>query len=412
MRRQTALQHLFDGLYLIDAKGKVVAESPEALNMIGMDVSSRSYFQQASGQLTPFISEPYRSYDEGKPAVMVTAPVFDHQKRFIGLLGGTISLAGKHLIEGFSSIRIGKTGYLAIVARNGIMLAHGRTGEVMRPLKGITPMLQSAMDGFEGTAQSRDSDGDPVILSVQQMSEMPWFVAAVWPAREAYAPVTRMKDAFLWILLAVILLIVPLALWRFRRLMAPLHELGQQVHERHLGVRSNPVGGSGGSEIRQVADIFNMVMDERDDVMSSLADLSGTHLFDCVSDDDRGAVINGWQQAIKRQDVFRDRLRLQGLNASTPVWCQVMTASLETPEKVMGTITVVRAKTLAERIRAGVESLKVEQNGRMFGVTASMGMTELVPADRGPKGVVARADEGIYVAKSKGRNRVVVMPAP
>lgn len=685
MRRQAALQHLFDGLYLIDAKGKVVAEFAEPLNMIGMDVSGRSYFQQASGQLAPFISEPYRSANEGKPVVMVAAPVFDHQKRFIGMLGGTISLAGKHLIEGVSGIRIGKTGYLAIVARNGIMLAHGRTGEVMRPLKGITPMLQSAMDGFEGTDQSHDSNGDPVILSVQQMSEMPWFVAAVWPAREAYAPAIRMKDAFLWILLAVSLLVVPLVLWQFRRLMAPLHELGQQVHERHLGVRSNPVGGSGGSEIRQVADIFNMVMDERDDVMSSLAEreaffrsltrsapigivqadvlgriefvnpvfesiiglklaeLGGTHLFDCVSNDDRVAVIKGWQQALEQRDVFRDRFRLQGPHTSTPVWCQVMTASLETPEKVMGTITVVRdisheleveealrdeqqraenilgvmqdgvlmadtggviryansaagrflgsdgeyvgknvfelagidhedqalshewflgrddldslyvtlrnhsgdtfdvdlsmihirqgrqnerlvfvfrddterrreeerlsweathdsltqllnrrafntslnkciseaasheagsvlmlidldhfkpvndagghllgdellrrladllkeavrqsdtvarlggdefgiilpacgierAKTLAERIRAGVESLKVEQDGRLFGVTASIGMTELVPTDREPKDVVARADEGTYVAKSKGRNRVVVMP--
>lgn len=48
----------------------------------------------------------------------------------------------------------------------------------------------------------------------------------------------------------------------------------------------------------------------------------------------------------------------------------------------------------------------------MFGVTASIGITELIAGDREPKDVVARADEGTYVAKSKGRNRVVVMPAP
>ncbi|MDN6320756.1 MAG: diguanylate cyclase [Marinobacter sp.] len=686
MRRQAALQHLFDGLYLIDAKGKIIAEYPEALNLTGMDASSRSYFQQASGQLTPLISEPFRSNNEGKPALMVAAPVFDHQQRFIGMLGGAISLAGKHLIEEFSNIRIGKTGYLAIVARNGTMLAHGRSGDVMRPLEGVTPMLRNAMDGYEGTAQSRNSAGESIILSVQQMSEVPWFVAAVWPAREAYAPVTRMTDAFLWILLAVLLLVVPLVLWRFRRLMAPLQELGHQVHERHLGVRSNPVGGSGGSEIRQVADIFNMVMDERDDVMSSLAEreaffrsltrgapigivqadvlgriefvnpvfesiiglklaeLGGKHLFDVVSDEDRSAVIGRWRQTLEQQEIFRDRFRLQGPSADRPVWCQVMTAALETPEKVMGTITVVRdisheleveealrdeqqraenilgvmqdgvlmvdtsgviryanhaaahflgdeeeavdknvfelvdidhedqalthewflaredldslyvtlknssgdtldvdlsmihirqgrqnerlvfvfrddaerrreeerlsweathdtlthllnrrafnaslnkclnepsrpdarsvlmlidldhfkpvndqgghllgdemlrglavlfkdsvrqsdtvarlggdefgiilpacgierAKTLAERIRSGVESLQLEQDGQMFGVTASIGVTELTPADHDPKDVVVRADEGTYIAKSKGRNRVVVVPA-
>src|SRR5690554_5177252 len=85
MRRQTALQHLFDGVYLIDAQGKVIAENPEALEMIGTDVSNRSYFRLSSTQLTPLISEPYRSHYQGRAAVMVAAPVFDHQQRFIGM---------------------------------------------------------------------------------------------------------------------------------------------------------------------------------------------------------------------------------------------------------------------------------------------------------------------------------------
>lgn len=687
MRRQAALKHLFDGLYLIDAQGKILAEYPEALNMIGMDVSSRPYFRQVSGQLTPLVSQPYRSYYQGKPAVMVAAPVFDHQQRFIGMLGGAISLAGEHLIKDLSDIRIGKTGYLAIVTRSGTALANGRTGDVMQLLKSTNPILQGAMDGLEGTANTRNSEGENIILSVQQMLEVPWFVAAAWPAREAYAPATRIKDAFLWMLLAVILLVVPLAMWRFRRLMAPLQDLGQQVHERHLGVRTKPVGGVGGSEIRQVADIFNMVMDERDDVLSSLAEreaffrsltrgapigivqadvlgriefvnpvfesivgrtlaeLGGTPLFDCILEGDRKAVTDGWHQALHQQAVFSERFRLQELNAGRPVWCEVMTATLETSEKVMGTITVVRdisheleveealrneqqraenilgvmqdgvlmadtggviryanhavgrfldadgeyvgknvfelvsidhedqalshewflerddldslyvtlrncsegifdvdlsmihirqgrkderlvfvlrddterrreeerlsweathdslthllnrrafmvslnkclgeaarqsassvlllidldhfkpvndegghllgdellrrladlfqetvrradtvarlggdefgiilpacglarAQALAGRICAGVEALEVEQDGRRFGVTASIGMTELVAADRDPKDVIARADEGAYLAKSQGRNRVVITPAP
>ncbi|GGE64742.1 hypothetical protein GCM10011533_16370 [Streptosporangium jomthongense] len=687
LRRQVALQHLFDGVYLFDSKGKVIAEHPEAFNLLGADASSRSYFREVSTQLTPSISEPYRSHYEGKPAVMVAAPVFDHQQRFIGMLGGAISLAGEHLIEEFSDILIGKTGYLTIVTRSGIILANGRSGEVMQPVKSTNPVLKSAMDGFEGTANTRTSNGESIILSVQQMSEVPWFVAAVWPSGEAYAPATRIKDAFLWILLAVILLVVPLVMWRFRRLMAPLQELGQQVHERHLGVRNKPVGGIGGSEIRQVADIFNMVMDERDDVLGSLAEreaffrsitsgapigivqadvlgriefvnpefeniigldlaeLTGAHLFDCVSEEDRDAVISRWQQSLEQQEVYRDSFRLKAPHSPRPVWCQAMTASLETPEKVMGTITVIRdisheleveealrdeqhraenilgvmqdgvmmvdtggviryanhavgrflnadgehlgknvfelvsidhedqalthewflgrddldslyvtlrnrsgdvfdvdlsmihirqgrqnerlvfvlrddterrrekerlsweathdsltqllnrraftvslnkclsdgvrqearsvlmlidldhfkpvndegghllgdellrrladlfkesvrqtdtvarlggdefgiilpacgltrAKTLAERIRAGVEALEIEQEGRTFGVTASIGMTELLAADREPKDVIARADEAAYVAKFRGRNRVVVMPAP
>ena len=71
-----------------------------------------------------------------------------------------------------------------------------------------------------------------------------------------------------------------------------------------------------------------------------------------------------------------------------------------------------RAGELAEKIRAGIEALRIEQDGRTFGVTASIGLTEMGVADTGPREVVARADEGTYAAKAQGRNRVVTVPLP
>lgn len=423
MRRQGALSRLFDAVYLIDEQGKAIAGYPGTRGMIGTDVSDRLYFQKVSKQLTPVISEPYRSHYQGSPSVMLAVPVFDHKQRFIGVLGGVISLAGDHLIEELFRIRIGDTGYIAVVTHDGTVLANGRSGEVMQPVRGTNPILADAMEGFEGTAQTRNSQGEKVILSVRQMAQVPWFVAAVWPAREAYASTIRIKDAFLWVLLAVLLLVVPVAMWRFRRLMAPLQTLGKQVYERHLGLRSDPVGSSGWSEINQVADIFNTVMDERDHAMSVLAEreaffrsltqgapvgivqadvlgriefvnpafesisgltqeeVSGSHLFDCILPDDRDAVTKGWQQARQQQKVFRNRLRLKGADVDHPVWCQITTAPLATPEKVMGTITIVRdisreleveatlrdeqrrAESILEVIREGV--LMADTSGRI-----------------------------------------------
>nr|WP_323128551.1 GGDEF domain-containing protein [Marinobacter salsuginis] len=73
---------------------------------------------------------------------------------------------------------------------------------------------------------------------------------------------------------------------------------------------------------------------------------------------------------------------------------------------------MARAQALAERIRADVEALRIEHDGRSFGVTTSIGLTELTPEDSGPREVMARADEGSYIAKSRGRNTVVVVPSP
>lgn len=400
IRRQHALQHFFDGLYLIDASGEVVAEHPEAYRQVGRNVADRGYFQKASTLLTPIISEPYLSNYQDRPAVMMAAPIFDHRQRFIGILGGAILLGGGNLMEDLSQLRVGRTGYLGVATRSGITVAQGRTKEVMTPIPVSNPVLRDAMQGFEGTARTRNSAGEATIMSVRQMDQVPWFVAAVWPTREAYAPITRMADVFVWILLGVVLLILPLALWSFRRLMAPLETLGHQIRDRHLGTRSEPVRVSGGSEVRQVAEIFNTVMDERDEVLGSLAEreaffrsltqsapigiaqadvlgriefvnpafeaifdrasdsFNHTYFSDSVHEKDRADAVAGWQHAIRNQTVFRGRFRLQHRDSDQAIWGDVMTAAIQTPEKALGTITVVRDITHELAVE---EALRAEQ---------------------------------------------------
>lgn len=687
VRRQTALEHLFDAVYLMDEDGLVVAEHPEEYRQLGLNVSNREYFRRVSSTLTPVISEPYISNYQEKPAVMVAAPIFDHRQRFIGVIGGAIALDGNNFLDQFINVRIGTTGYLGVSTRSGLVVVNQQDEKAMSPVRVANPVLRDAMEGFEGTVETRSSSGEKIIMSVQQLTQVPWFVSAAWPSREALAPITRTVDAFVWVLLLVTLLIAPLALWRFRRLMAPLKTLGDQIRERHLGMRSDPVDVAGGKEIRQVAEIFNTVTDERDEVLVSLAEreaffrslthsapigivqtdvlgriefanpafeaivghpaeeLTYTYLSNRVHETDRLEAIAGWKNAIRNHSVFRGRLRLASPAPDQVIWGDVMTAAIQTPEKALGTITVVRdisheleveealrteqqraetilgvlqegvlmvdtegvirfandaacrllgtegecvlrnffqlvtidteeremtaeeflsgddldslyvtlrnsqgapfpidltmlhirqgrederlvfvlrddsdrrlqeeklsweathdsltqllnrrafnaslvrslgeadrqearsvlmlidldyfkpvndegghllgddllkrladlfkdavrqsdtvarlggdefgiilpacgmarAEALAERIRADVEALRIEQDGRSFGVTTSIGLTELTPEDSGPREVMARADEGSYIAKSRGRNQVVVVPSP
>ena len=61
------------------------------------------------------------------------------------------------------------------------------------------------------------------------------------------------------------------------------------------------------------------------------------------------------------------------------------------------------AMTVAEKLR-----LIVENSAFASAVTISIGVTQVLPEDSGMKSIIKRADEALYVAKGKGRNRVEI----
>jgi diguanylate cyclase (GGDEF)-like protein/PAS domain S-box-containing protein len=69
------------------------------------------------------------------------------------------------------------------------------------------------------------------------------------------------------------------------------------------------------------------------------------------------------------------------------------------------------ARVLAERLRADIEALPFDDDGRSFGITASMGIAGYVPGDD-LETLIGRADRALYQAKESGRNRVVVAAQP
>ena len=65
------------------------------------------------------------------------------------------------------------------------------------------------------------------------------------------------------------------------------------------------------------------------------------------------------------------------------------------------------ALSMAERVRAAIEAVKVEHSGNAIRITASIGVAEVAESDRGAEEAVGRADRALYRAKNAGRNRVV-----
>jgi len=69
------------------------------------------------------------------------------------------------------------------------------------------------------------------------------------------------------------------------------------------------------------------------------------------------------------------------------------------------------ARQLGERIRAAIELLRLDYEGKPIRLTVSVGVATRLPRESDPAAAVARADQALYAAKRGGRNRVNVAPA-
>ena len=69
------------------------------------------------------------------------------------------------------------------------------------------------------------------------------------------------------------------------------------------------------------------------------------------------------------------------------------------------------ARKVGEAIRAAVEALSIEWDGKPLSLTVSVGVATRWPHEQTPTSTVERADKALYAAKRSGRNRVHVAPA-
>jgi methyl-accepting chemotaxis protein len=356
----TELEHafktygIFANLQLVDLKGNTLSSNnPEAVGKL--NVADRQYFKDAaSGKIT--LSEVLKSKTNGKPIVVVAAPVME-RGTVRGVLFGSLDL------DVFSStlvnkIKVMQTGYAYMVDETGVFIAHPNKERIMTTklsdfdwgrtiLKEKNGELYYTYEGVEKMVQFRTSE------------KLGWGLVATLPMSELLASSNRMGTINLCLGLGAILLGAGFMWYSARSIAQPITHMADQL-------------ASGASETSSAANqvsVSSQTLAEGateqaaslEETSASLEEMSGVTNRNAES---AGKANDLTRQARKAADTGADDMRIM-----TSAMQDIKTSS-DDIAKIIKTIDEIAFQTNILALNAAVEAARAGEAGAGFAVVA------------------------------------------
>ncbi|WP_397536812.1 diguanylate cyclase [Rummeliibacillus pycnus] len=223
LRMQT---NTFNSISIVDTKGKVLATSPQTLEIKGKVLASKA-IKDAIREKRPMISDPYRAITN-RELIYISAPIFNKKGKYLGLVGGTIyleetnilnELLGKHFYDDGS--------YVYVVDRNGRIIYHedrSRINDVVTE----NPIVQKIMNHDKSGAQRiTNSQGQDMLAGYSTVDNAGWGVVSQRPTEVALQPAENMVKEMLYVALPLLIITLAIIIWAAIKISRPLQRLAE-----------------------------------------------------------------------------------------------------------------------------------------------------------------------------------------
>jgi len=96
-----------NGLFVLDADGRFLADFPPHPELKGVSFAFREYYQDAVRERRAVVSPPYISKRTGKPVITFAAPVISNEGKILAVLGCSVDLLAEDALGPVLKQRIG-----------------------------------------------------------------------------------------------------------------------------------------------------------------------------------------------------------------------------------------------------------------------------------------------------------------
>jgi len=207
--------HAFNSVVLGDDQGVVLASSANAAGLLGRPLYTIGV-QHALAEKKPLISEPYESA-MGNLVIMISAPVYSEQDEYLGFIGGTIYLKEKNILNRLLGEHRHRDGsYIYVIDHQKRLLYHPRTDRLGQTITGSNPLIDLAVSGKTGQAQTTNSEGIPMIAGYAYIPSARWGVVSQRPTEVTLQAHDNLMQKVFWHSLPInvgVLVLIWLCAW-------------------------------------------------------------------------------------------------------------------------------------------------------------------------------------------------------
>lgn len=415
----------FNSIVIIDAKGEVLSTSPQSLNLVGQVLDTPGAMASITSR-KPVISEPYISA-AGNLIIFISHPVFDASGRYLGAISGSIYLKRKSILNRLLGSHYYEDGsYLYVVDQKRRLIYHpvmDRVGTTVAD----NAVIDDVIAGMAGKKQVQNSLGTAMLAGYSIIPATGWGIVAQRPKSATLASLDSLMLGVLRNSLPVMAISLLIILWCARMISKPLKQLAngartmdnpltaqqiqgvkswyfesaelkkamllgigllqKNIHKLRQDVQTDPLTGLGNrrtleqclqnwqqeetpfSVISVDVDFFKKINDSYghdagDLVLKKLAQ----HMRDCARADDVFCRVGGEEFLILLPKADQQE-----------------------------------ALQVAQRLRQQIAHADMSP---VAGVTISLGIASWPASSADVAQVLKQADQMLYLAKRKGRNRV------
>ncbi|MDD5937058.1 MAG: cache domain-containing protein [Clostridiales bacterium] len=129
---------VYHDIYLVDQNGKIIASGNNAA-IVGKDVNSKKWYQHTVQDKTLTVSDMYYSEEKRETTVTYSCPVFDEQKKLLGVISSRYNW--DCIYEILDQSKVGKDGRVYVINKDATVIASLDRSEVLsKSLSDLQPV--------------------------------------------------------------------------------------------------------------------------------------------------------------------------------------------------------------------------------------------------------------------------------